>query len=156
MTTTPSVIGSVIDRLVTIAGTALGTANVIDGIGVSDQGQRPVIAYIGIDDPDNEDWTQGATSDQEWAWVGHDTRRVDFTVNCCIISWNGKASQKAARDGAFTALQAFTDAITADPTLGGLVLYVKGVSNISLVNLQDADGAHSKLSFSLPMAVYLS
>ncbi len=155
--TTASAIPAAIDALVSTATTALGTtAEVIDGPGAYDAGERGVAVYIGANDPGEEDGTPAASSAQEWAWLGHVQRKAEFTVDCHVVAWNGDADQKAARDAAFTALQAFTDAITSDPTLGGVVIHVTGVSGVELVQSQDSDGAHAHITFGLPMAAWLA
>jgi hypothetical protein len=149
--TTPSTVPAAIDALVTLFTAAVpANSTVVDGPAVIDPGAFKNIVYVGVDDPDTEGpYTIAATAQQAWAWLGHVQRAEDADVHCSVICWNGDADQKAARDGAYALLTIITDAITADPTLGGAVLYVVGVNSDSLMQSQDTAGAEAKLNFSV-------
>lgn len=156
MTTVASLVPAAIDKLVTLATTALGsTARVVDGPGAFDVGEYPLVLHIGASDPEDDGYTTAADSDQEWAWLGHVARRAKFTIMCAVVAWNGNADQKAARDSATTALQALSDTITTDPTLGGTVIQVTGITGINYAQLQDEHGAATQITFGLPMQAWL-
>lgn len=153
--TTASAIPTAIDTLVTIATAALSDAEVIDGPGAHDRGEYAVTVHIGATDPDEEEGTTAASSEQVWAWLGHVQRKTEFSISCVIAAWNGEADQKKARDAAFGALQAFTDAITDDPSLSGDVIAVSGIEDITFTQSQDKDGAHARITFGLPITAWL-
>lgn len=153
--TTATIIPAAIDQLITTVTAALPSAQVVDGPGAYDMGEYPVVVYIGASDPDDEDFTNAASSEQTWAWLGHVQRRAELTVRCAIVGWNGDGDQRAARNAARDALQAFTDAITDDPSLSGAVIASTGISDLALEQSQDNHGAKAKFTFGLPMQAWL-
>ena len=155
--TTASLIPDTIDKLVALATTALGTTGaVVDGPGAADVSHRELLLHVGTSDVDDDGYGATAESDQEWAYLGHLERRAEFTVFCSVVAWNGSGNQKESRDKATTALQAFTDTMTADPTLDGVVHAVTGIRGINYSQIQDKEGAATKITFGITIQAWLT
>jgi hypothetical protein len=98
---------------------------VIDGSGVSeDYGFRYVM--IGVEDPDNDEAALAVEVQQEWLYIGGQSRQEDGTVSCCAVAWSGDsgggdnadAAAKPVRDQAYEQVAAFEQALRATPDLG--------------------------------------
>lgn len=153
--TTASAVPTLIDALVAVGQAAFPSATspviVIDGPGntAQDLGQ---FLFIGCPDPDSADAADSATSDQIWPYTDHVFRRETITVSCGALAWTGDTetgSMKTVRDQVYAILQAFTNAIVADPSLTGAVLMVTGASNLALKQQSDDQGLIAYLSFDI-------
>lgn len=114
-----SVIPDVIDALVVLASTALGTdALVLDGFGVIEE-TAPAYVMVGIPDPLAEAGSASASVEQSWASVGARSRDEEGVIALTIYAINGDADQKSARDLIFDIARRIAEAVTADLTLGG-------------------------------------
>jgi len=152
---TPSAVPAAIDALVALFAATLGAERVFDGPGARDTGEGSYV-FVGVGDPDDDGYDDSASGDQSWAWLGHVQRDETFSVHCCVIAWNGDGDQKAARDEAFAIVGKVTDALQADPTLGGVLLYAPGVKSYGLRQIQDGSGAATKLPFDVECRARLS
>ena len=141
-----SAVPAVIDAVVATLTAALGSDVVNDGQGAtaSDGG---LYVLVGVDDPDSEGYQTAAESAQGWAWLGRQAHYEDITVHSVVVAWNGDADQKAARDSAYAAMKVVAEAIAADPSLGGSVLWTLGVVSHDLRQIQDDKGASALLRF---------
>lgn len=74
--------------------------------------------------------------------------REQFTVTCLVAVVNGAGNGKAARDRAFALLGSASEALTGDPTLGGIVMEAH-VDSVALNQLQDDRGALARLVFTV-------
>jgi len=153
MTTVVSAIPAAIDALIATF-TAAGVA-VIDGEGASNS-TYPAVVFVGISDPDGDGIEEAASSDQEWAWLGHVQRDETLQIHCVAEAWTGDANPKAARDSAFALVRTISDAITTDPSLGGSVLYVQAINGLTYKNLRDADGCRADIPFTITCRARLS
>lgn len=142
-----SVVPQATDALISMFTAVLGAENVFDGAQpISDLVTNYVV--VGASDPFDVNFDEAATSDQGWQWLGLQHRQETFTVNCVAVSWNGDANPKTARDGAFTIMQALTNQMMTDPTLGLPELtYITKISGTKMRAGQDADGAFVSLQF---------
>lgn len=153
---TTSAIPAVIDALVASFGAAIGTTNVFDGPGVTDNTLTDYV-IIGVADPDSESVAEAATSQQSWPWLGHVVRDETIVVHCVAVSWNGDLDQKKARDSVFSMVGNLTTAIQNDPTYGvSGVLYVQGITSMSLHQLQDRKGVIAFLPFDVTVKSRIS
>ncbi|AGW41299.1 hypothetical protein O159_12200 [Leifsonia xyli subsp. cynodontis DSM 46306] len=153
---TASTIPVVIDALIASFGTALGDSNVFDGTGVTDNTLTDYV-LVGVADPDGDSITESATSQQSWPWLGHAVRDETVVVHCVAVSWNGDGVAKTARDSVFNMLGTVTTAIQDNPSYGvSGVLYVQGVTSMSLHQLQDENGAIAFLPFDVTVRSRIS
>lgn len=148
---TTSALPEVIDALVSLSDAALSAANVIDGIGVTDDPGDYLM--IGVEDPDIEGAAFSADIEQSRATMSG-ARDETGTVTCCAMSWNGDSSaagQKAARDAAFATVDAVATIVrTTSPTLGvSAVLKTEFGARITVSQAQDASGASCMVIFSV-------
>lgn len=135
-----------IDALVALFAGALDPDAVIDGPGLSDYEPGSYV-LVGVDDPDGEALISAADAEQSWAWLGHAARDEKFTIPCAAVCIDGDDDQKAARDGAYAVLATIVDALTTDPSLGGLLLYSAGVIGHQLQQAQVEHGALAIVQF---------
>lgn len=153
---TASTIPAVIDALIASFGTALGTSNVMDGPGVTDDTLTDYV-LVGVADPDADSVAEAATSQQSWAWLGHQMRDETVVVHCVAVSWNGDGVAKTARDSVFSMVATVTTAIQNDPTYGvSGALYVQGVTSMSLHQLSDENGTIAFLPFDVTVRSRIS
>lgn len=141
-----SSVPAVIDALVAALSAALGPENVNDGQGASATDGTQYV-FVGVDDPDSDDYQNAASSSQGWAWLGHQRIDEEITVHCVAVGWNGNADQKAARDSVYAVMKVVADAIVNDPSLGGSALWTLGVVSHDLRQMQDDKGAIAHLHF---------
>lgn len=102
---------------------------------------------VGASDVDDPGWQTAAESAQSWSWLGHSQRSERATVHCVAIGYNGDAAMHAARASAYALLKIITDAIEADPSMGGSALWTVGVTSHVLRQIQDSDGATAQIPF---------
>lgn len=114
-----SVVPALIDALVAQARANITTATVYDGFGASDDPGDYLM--VGVDNPDED---EGFAESAEWTttWAGLGARAMDEEgdVWCVAQSVNGDGIQKAARDNAFTLVNAVWALVRTEPTLGVL------------------------------------
>jgi hypothetical protein len=153
MTTVISGIPTAIDALIA-AFTAAGVY-VVDGQGASDDASQATV-FVGLGDPDGDAFENAAQSDQEWAWLGHRQRDETLSIHCVASAWTGDDTPKAARDAAFALVRVISDAITADPSLGGTVLFVRSIDGLTLRQLRSTEGARADIPFTITCRARLS
>lgn len=145
---TPSTIPQVIDAL--LAKFAAVSIVAYDGAVTTLTPESRDYVCVGASDPEGEDFAEAASSTQEWAWLGHMQRDETLTVHCVAVSWSPEGNQKATRDSVFTQVQTVTDAIQSDPSFGvSGVLYVVGLTSVTLRQLRGPNGAISLLPFDI-------
>lgn len=139
---------ALIDALVACFATVVDADGVNDGPGMAAPNGNAYV-YVGVNDPESDDWITAAEGDQGWQWLGHMQRRETVNVPCVAVAWNGDADQKAARDAAYVILGALTTAIETDPSLGGSALWTVGVTSLALQQRQDKSGAAARIQFTV-------
>jgi hypothetical protein len=114
---TTSIIPTLIDALVAQSDSAISSATVSDGYGVTeDPGD---FLMIGVEDPDSADSSYSVDVSQAAATMGPNRSRDERgEIACVALSWNGKGNQKEARDKAFAITAKVEDLLRASPTLG--------------------------------------
>jgi hypothetical protein len=153
---TASAIPATIDALYTLFTAALGgVAVVYDGAAMTDAADTARL-YVGMTEPDHDDFDTAAESEQDWAWLGHTQRDETLHIRCAAWSWDANGVMKTARDTAFLVVKAATDALQNDPKFGAVVLYSLGVTTQTLYQLQDDDGAKVRLPFTITCRARLS
>lgn len=136
---------AVLDALVSIWGGAPVLAGLVrDGPLPVDSADLEVLS-VGHTDDDTGASTDGLISPEGF---GVEPNREQFSVTCLISVVNGANDVRAARVRAFDLLSAASAAVTADTTLGGVVMQA-GVQQLSLNQLQTAGGAEARLLFSV-------
>jgi hypothetical protein len=117
--------GPVVDYLVTKAGTAI--AGLPDEWAVSDGEAREVgnfMFVVGVNEPPADGGTAQVTAARSYVSLGAQKIEQDLTFPCYIdarVSEVDATSQKAARDKAESAFNAFWPLLKADLTFGGLL-----------------------------------
>lgn len=144
-----SVIPTLIDALVTAARTALPSAQVYDGYGVTDDPGD--FLMVGVEDGSASGPAGSAESRQSWPHVGHQVRDEEGDVHCFAVSWNGDGDQKAARDAAFAITAAVENLLRADPSLGiaAQVMRTGFGTSQRLEQDQDQHGAIALVAFDI-------
>lgn len=156
-----SAIYEVIDTLVdTFAALAVPSGSlegvlVLDGLGVTeDPGD---FLMIGADDPDADDNSTAASSQQEWAHANHTARDEVGTVTCVALSWNGDGDQRAARASVKAITAAVEDALRANPSLGlASLLWTSYGESTDLVQAQGEAGAAAQVTFTIAFRARLT
>ena len=114
-------------------------AEVIDGPPTG-QVYRDVAVYVGFRG-DEDDPTAG-TVQQEWRTVSPDAKRDEvLTIDCIAEAVRGDNNMALARTAATAALGAVESALRADPDLGLADVAWLEVSDSSVQQFRDADGA---------------
>ena len=149
----PTLLPDVIDALIALFGANSMGATVFDGYSATAD-EPNLYVMVGVENPDITSGASSGGTDQTWAYVGAQAngrrqRNENITVNCGIVSWDGGSSQKNVRDKAFQLFQSLTDAIEHDPTLGGIVLFVSGISNFRLMQNSSETGVSSIITFTV-------
>lgn len=142
----------VIDALLSLAN-SLETVNVFDGFGVSDDPGDYLM--IGVDDPNAVDSANGASSQQSWQHVGHQTRNEEGEIICAALSWNGDGDLKSARVSAFAITALLENALRADPTLGGICLWTGYGTQTDYITSQGDTGAECLVVFRIMFKAYI-
>lgn len=141
-----SIVPSLIDALITAAGTALPSVTVTDGV-ITGMPEGDYL-FIGVDDPDVTRW-QSATSDQEWANASYTSRNETGSITCAAHSWTGDAGPKAARDAAYATAGAIQNLLRDRTSFNVPGLLFMNYARGSLTQMQDDDGAMALLIFQL-------
>lgn len=97
-------------------------------------------------DPGDDEAVQGVEEDTGWAL---DQRAENFDVTLWAEVWLGDTGMKAARDRVFAARDAISDALKADPELGGAVMTARLGPLVAYDQSQNESGAFATLRFSV-------
>lgn len=134
----PSRVPATVDALLAAARTVPGV-QVVDG---PTQGSglalQPDVLAVAAGDV-------AVSETQERTGMGMSRRSV-FAVMCVVSTWNGSPTMKPRRDRVTEILNAFSDALRADPTLGGVVETCLLGPNLEWRTLQD-QGAVCEVAF---------
>lgn len=141
---------AVLDALVALWG---GTP-ALDGL-VQDgpaplEGADLEVLSVGHDGGEDGVSTDGVISAEGY---GGRPDREQFTVTCLIAVLNGANDGKAARVRAFELLSAASEAVTADRSLGGVVMRAH-VRDVGLSQLQTEHGATARVLFTVACDAY--
>lgn len=136
---------AVLDALVSIWSAAPGLGDIVQDGPIPLQGAGTEVLTVGYDGGQEGISVDGAL---EFASLCPEPQREAFTVVCLIAVLNGSGDVRAARVRAYELLSAASAAVTADITLGGVVIEA-GVTSQSLRQLQADNGALVKLGFSI-------
>lgn len=127
--------GSVIDALVTLAGTTSARA-VYDGPVNITAPPTDFIVVGGTEDPDDEP----SSFDQSWNGLGAKTKNESGEITCAVLVGTGNEDVKVARDRALTILGEVETKVRADPSLGGVLsggwAHVSGGRHTQRLNTQ--------------------
>ena len=157
--TTASGIPALIDKLVAVGQAAFGASSPVDVrdgpvTTYEDTGQQ---LWIGAQDP--ETGSTAAESEQTWGPMSPQHKRdEEVRIHCLALAWAGDDDYKTVRDQVFAQMQAFTDAIAADPSLAGVVLYARSPgSNVSFVQGPNQLGAvEARVGFDVTARIRLT
>jgi len=158
---TTSRIGVAQDALVALAAAQLPGVDVVDGpplnwdqitLAVPQIGDGSRYLFVGAQ-PQSVTWVQGQ---QDFNAAGAVSRDENFEVFCTALGYSGDGVAKTARDLALAVLAGMEQAIRADPSLGGAVLY----SRVSTVDRGDvtlaSSGVNVPIVFRVACRAYLS
>lgn len=136
---------AVLDALVSVWAAAPELADLVrDGPLPVESADLEVLS-VGHNDDDTGASTDGLVSPEGF---GVEPNREQFSVTCLISVVDGANNVRAARIRAFDLLSAAAAAVTADTTLGGVVMQAS-VQQLSLNQLQTNGGAEARLVFSV-------
>lgn len=139
-------LAAVTTALKTIAGTAVPTAVIIDGVAV-DEGQAPLEIYIG-GAPDDSLEVPSSTAVIEWAAIGR-VFDEQGAIPCVVAAWSGDIDFAALRLIALNALSAILTAIATDPSLNDTCVWVKAAPTVSVTQTLDSRGARVLIEFTI-------
>jgi hypothetical protein len=130
-----------------VANLPVGTL-VIPGPGVLDSSTQKYV-IVGTDDADTKSYAHAVTGSQSWAQLGGMIRDETFTIHCTAVAWNGDADALAAMDSVYALMGGIETALVADPSLGGVLLYVPGITSGDLKFARDDVGVAAHLPFDI-------
>lgn len=139
---------ALIDALVVACTTALPSAVVTDGKGVTNNPGNYLM--IGVDDPDAQDHTEASDARLSWAGLGNHARDQEGDLWLVAASVDGGGNQKTARDAAYAVMAAVETIARTDPTISGVI--TTGWTFVSSERLQQAQskgGARARIAFQL-------
>jgi hypothetical protein len=160
MTGNATQIPAAIDALLAKMQTAIGaTTNVVDGPPLSwgpiqlpaNEVSETRYLFIGAR-PDDDDSADGENEYNAAGAVSLDER---FVIWCTAFVWSG-ASLKPNRDDCAGIVTSVRQAIAADPTLAGAVLYSRVSAITSLAQHQDEQGTDAVIVFPVSCRAYLT
>lgn len=148
-----SKVPAVIDYLVTLftnaQATTLNGVTVFDGPAVTAD-PAPLALWVGVDDPDATAATVAASSTQEWAGLGHQSRNELLSVRCVAQAWSGADDVRTVRQSVYAIIAAVEDLVRNDAALGGNLLFTSpGVTNGELRQLTSGAGAAARVTFTI-------
>lgn len=152
---TGSIIPGAIDAIIATLNAGAPSFTVIDGPGATDAAISTAV-FIGLNTTDSTDFIEAASTDQVWAWLGHDVRDETAYVHCLAEAWDGGSVMKVVRDQVFAIMTAVTDMLQSNANLTGTVLYVVGVRGGSYAQTQDAKGVLAQIRFDIQLRGRLS
>lgn len=121
---TTSKLPAVIDALLALATSILPVgAKVYDGnpdTTANASAQPTLFLVIGTTEPTGDG--EAGDAQQSWPYMGGTIRDERGTVYCYAEAYNGAGNNKAARDSAWSLIDAFGEALRADVDLSGLVI----------------------------------
>lgn len=142
---------AVLDALVALWGGTPQLAGMVrDGPIPVDSADLDVLSVGHDDDDDQGTSTSGAILPEG---MGSRPDREQFTVTCLIAVANGAGDIRAARARAFELLSHASEALTADRTLGGIVMRAH-LQTMSLRQQQTSGGAQARLEFTVACDAY--
>jgi hypothetical protein len=145
-TAAPAVIDALLAALRSAAPAGI---EVYDGIWPTDAAPSQYL-MVGVEDADDTGGLIDAvTSQQEWRYVGHETRDETLTVHCVAVAWTGEDDLSACRLLAADVVTLATDLITADPSLSDSVLHVQRITGIALRQGYTEDGVAVNIRFDI-------
>jgi hypothetical protein len=113
-----SVVPALLSAVYAQASTALPSALVLYGYGVTDDA-NPDLLMVGVDDPDSQSSAASSDAGQDMATLSTQRSRDETgTVTCAALSWSGDSDQEATVTAAYTTFEAVATFLRADPTLG--------------------------------------
>jgi hypothetical protein len=158
-------IGAAIDALLGILrGTpSLAQVDIVDGPPLDwgsirlpstqpQKGDGTSFLFVGA----SPDATLAAESTLDWNAAGAVSRDERLQIVCTAVGWSGALDTKAARDLVLTRMGDVEDAIHADPTIAGSVLYSEVSSVDHLDYVQTDRGLAAVAVFRVACRAYLS
>ena len=142
----PSKIPGAFSAVVSMFRAGLPNLTVIAGPGATDMADTSYV-LVGVADPDESTYADAVTGSQQWAQLGGKFRDEHFSIHCVAVAWNGDSDSVKALTDVFAIVDAAGNALVADPTLGGALLYAVGLTSIRVRLGQDANGAYAHLPF---------
>jgi len=134
-----STVPAVIDALLA-AWAPLQGVQVVDGQPVT---SKPDIVCVGFSGEAGEPAIESTRTREQLA---AEPDREAYGITCLASSLRGDGNAKAARDRVYEMVQLVTDALAANPRLGGLVMRAM-VSTESLTQMQTPKGAEATVRF---------
>jgi len=144
-----SVVPALIDALVTAARTALPSALVLDGYGVTDDPGDYLMVGVSDPDPDGDTESADVTQDQ-MAFGATRPRKEEGVVHMVAKSVDGGGNAKTARDAAYAIQEALATVLRTTDNAGVTgVLKLGNGSNLRLRQDQDDYGAVATLLYDI-------
>ncbi len=138
MSAVPGLLNALLDRLRTHSG--LRGVRVWDGPPLPSSEQDQLSIGDAQDDP-------AVTSTLTGNSLGRRVETVD--VACRILCWTGDTNMRPRRQRAFALLTTVAEALSVDPSLGGLVTRARLGETTALAQTQTASGAEAVLEFTI-------
>jgi hypothetical protein len=144
-----SIVPALIDAIKAAAISALPSALVLDGVGMTDDPGDYLM--IGTDDPDSADESEAANVTQtQMAFGSTRPRRETGVIHLAARSIDGAANQKTARDAVYALQEALASALRTGGDLGVTgVLSLSNGANLRLTQNQDSYGARATLLYDI-------
>ena len=142
--TIPAAIDGLIDRIA--AESSLSGITIIDGQPTTEL--PPDYIAIGFADEAGE----AIVGRQDPASLGHLRRSEVYTIACEISAWTGSTVMKTVRDRAFYILAGVENAVRADGTLHGSVIF-GDFGEIQVAQVQTAQGAVVVIRFTIAVKI---
>jgi hypothetical protein len=138
--------------LTSFAQTALGASfAVYDGPPLTDQPDSDYL-LIGVDDAFRaEGFDTAASGESNWIVFGTNRPRDEkFTVSGVMVAWDGAETIANVRARAVANLTTFSNALRADPSLGGITaVAATGLSVSAVQQMQSTVGQVVQIPFSI-------
>ena len=144
-------VSAAIDALVSLWSSAGGDLDgvwVVDGAPVGNDSATVLVA-VGYSDQDGIA-VQGETAAEGWAGQPN---RESFTINCAAAAFDGAGDQATARSSAFVIYEACLDALSTDPTLGGVCLRALP-GPVTVTQSQTTRGAACNVQFTVSVDAF--
>ena len=143
-----STIPATLDALVAAlrARPALVDTVVHDGTPITEEGTQYVA--VGWSDED----TSSVSGRQEPATLGNLRRAETYDINCQACAWDGSTEMKVARDRAFAIFAEVEDALRADGTIGGNVIFAD-IGSYTVRQVQTTGGALVTIDFTIAVKI---
>ena len=137
-----STIPATIDALITAvrARAELTNAIVHDGSPLTDDG----VNYVAIGYTENDG--PAVNAQQDPAALGNLRRSETYTIECQACAWDGGTDMKVARDAVFSLFAGVENALRADGTITGRVIFAD-IGSYSLRQYQTTNGVVALIDF---------